>query len=184
VEARGPETKGSTNPIEPNGDVRAKRILLFGATGTIGRATLTELLRQGHHVVCFVRPQAAAKIQRCRARDSCSNWLCHQSTVDPPGCFPRRSVRRGHFLPVLANGYSRRRLENRSSGEQRYPSNRERNREAALHITVGNMRAKTETCISARQTRIRSGAPSVRPTLFDHSAYRFLQVAIRPSGTC
>jgi divinyl chlorophyllide a 8-vinyl-reductase len=64
VEARGPETKGSTNPIEPNGDVRAKRILLFGATGTIGRATLTELLSQGHHVVCFVRPQTAAKIQR------------------------------------------------------------------------------------------------------------------------
>lgn len=33
-----------------------KRILLLGATGTIGRATAAELAARGHQVVCLVRP--------------------------------------------------------------------------------------------------------------------------------
>jgi divinyl chlorophyllide a 8-vinyl-reductase len=33
----------------------AKRICVLGATGTIGRATVRELLRRGHEVVCFIR---------------------------------------------------------------------------------------------------------------------------------
>ena len=32
------------------------RVLLLGATGTIGQATLSALLAQGHEVVCWVRP--------------------------------------------------------------------------------------------------------------------------------
>ncbi len=32
------------------------RVLLLGATGTIGRATAQALARQGHELVCFVRP--------------------------------------------------------------------------------------------------------------------------------
>lgn len=36
-----------------------KSIFLLGATGTIGRATLTALLARGHHVVCFTRPDSA-----------------------------------------------------------------------------------------------------------------------------
>ena len=35
-----------------------RRVFVIGATGTIGRATVRALLRQGHEVVCFVRPQA------------------------------------------------------------------------------------------------------------------------------
>jgi divinyl chlorophyllide a 8-vinyl-reductase len=35
--------------------VLPRRVLLLGATGTIGRATLAALLRRGHAVVCFVR---------------------------------------------------------------------------------------------------------------------------------
>lgn len=35
-----------------------RRVLLLGATGTIGRATLRALLRQGHEVVAFVRPSS------------------------------------------------------------------------------------------------------------------------------
>jgi divinyl chlorophyllide a 8-vinyl-reductase len=34
-----------------------KRIMLLGATGTVGRATLAALLRRGFHVTCFVRSQ-------------------------------------------------------------------------------------------------------------------------------
>jgi divinyl chlorophyllide a 8-vinyl-reductase len=33
----------------------AKRILLLGATGTVGRATLQALVHRGYHVTCFVR---------------------------------------------------------------------------------------------------------------------------------
>lgn len=34
------------------------RVCLLGASGTIGRATLGELVRRGHSVVCFLRPGA------------------------------------------------------------------------------------------------------------------------------
>ena len=35
-----------------------RRVLVLGATGTIGRATVHALLRRGHQVVCLVRPRA------------------------------------------------------------------------------------------------------------------------------
>ena len=35
-----------------------QRVLMLGATGTIGQATVRALRRQGHDVVCVVRPQA------------------------------------------------------------------------------------------------------------------------------
>ena len=35
-----------------------QRVLMLGATGTIGQATVRALRRQGHSVVCFVRPRA------------------------------------------------------------------------------------------------------------------------------
>ena len=37
---------------------QAKRVLVLGATGTIGRATARALVRCNHDVVCFVRPKA------------------------------------------------------------------------------------------------------------------------------
>jgi divinyl chlorophyllide a 8-vinyl-reductase len=40
--------------VDPD-DPTAKRILLLGATGTIGRATARALVRRGYQVVCFVR---------------------------------------------------------------------------------------------------------------------------------
>jgi divinyl chlorophyllide a 8-vinyl-reductase len=35
-----------------------RRVLVLGATGTIGQAAVRALLRRGHEVVCFVRPRA------------------------------------------------------------------------------------------------------------------------------
>ncbi|MFM9915113.1 MAG: NAD(P)H-binding protein [Rhizobacter sp.] len=37
---------------------RRRRVFVLGATGTIGRATVSALVRRGHEVVCFVRPKA------------------------------------------------------------------------------------------------------------------------------
>ena len=37
-----------------------RRVLLLGATGTIGRATVRALVQRGHDVVCLVRPRAGA----------------------------------------------------------------------------------------------------------------------------
>jgi divinyl chlorophyllide a 8-vinyl-reductase len=41
----------------------ARRVLLLGATGTIGLATAQALIRRGHDVVCFVRSRPVAKGQ-------------------------------------------------------------------------------------------------------------------------
>lgn len=38
-----------------------QRVLVLGATGTIGRATVRALLRRGHEVVCLVRPRAGVR---------------------------------------------------------------------------------------------------------------------------
>ena len=43
-----------------------RRVLLLGATGTIGRATADALIRRGHEVVCFVRPQTDPRAARRR----------------------------------------------------------------------------------------------------------------------
>ena len=37
------------------------RILLFGATGTIGQATCQALLKAGHEVVCFARRKSGSQ---------------------------------------------------------------------------------------------------------------------------
>ncbi len=44
-------------PAPPNG-FQSKRVLLLGATGTIGMATARSLVMRGHEVVCFVRARA------------------------------------------------------------------------------------------------------------------------------
>ena len=39
----------------------ARRVLVLGATGTIGRATVRALVRRGHEVVCLVRPNSGVR---------------------------------------------------------------------------------------------------------------------------
>lgn len=43
--------------------IAPRRVLLLGATGTIGRATARALVARGHRVVCFVRPGVPAPAQ-------------------------------------------------------------------------------------------------------------------------
>ncbi len=42
------------------------RVLMLGATGTIGRATVAQLLAQGHEVVALVRPDGTPPLQEAR----------------------------------------------------------------------------------------------------------------------
>ena len=42
------------------------RVLVLGATGTIGRATVRALLAQGHEVVCLIRLRALAPVMTGR----------------------------------------------------------------------------------------------------------------------
>jgi divinyl chlorophyllide a 8-vinyl-reductase len=47
-----------------------RRVLVLGATGTIGRATVRALVRRGHEVVCFVRPRSGAAVDAVGAGDA------------------------------------------------------------------------------------------------------------------
>jgi divinyl chlorophyllide a 8-vinyl-reductase len=49
-----PAAPSVTAPRSP----QPRRVLVVGATGTIGRATVRALVRRGHEVVCVVRPRA------------------------------------------------------------------------------------------------------------------------------
>ncbi|MGE0862005.1 MAG: NAD(P)H-binding protein [Gammaproteobacteria bacterium] len=50
-------SSSSTAPRE-SAAIGRRRVLVLGATGTIGRATVRALLRRGHEVVCLVRARA------------------------------------------------------------------------------------------------------------------------------
>jgi divinyl chlorophyllide a 8-vinyl-reductase len=43
-------------PADPRPPAVSRRILVLGATGAIGQATMRALVNAGHDVVCFVRP--------------------------------------------------------------------------------------------------------------------------------
>ena len=45
----------------PAGNARPRRVLVLGATGTIGQATTLALVARGHEVVCFVRARAGVR---------------------------------------------------------------------------------------------------------------------------
>jgi len=68
--------------------------MMLGATGTIGQATVRALLRQGHEVVCLIRPSAAARgkqqVQDWHARLPGARWRTGDAT-DP------QSLRRDGF---------------------------------------------------------------------------------------
>ncbi len=53
-------TTTSISPSGPNKSDRQRRVLVLGATGTIGRAAVRALATRGHEVVCLVRPRAGA----------------------------------------------------------------------------------------------------------------------------
>jgi divinyl chlorophyllide a 8-vinyl-reductase len=72
-----------------------RRVMLLGATGTIGRATARELLRRGHEVVCFLREVGDG------ARLPAGATL-RFGDVGKPGVFATEGLRSERFDVVLS----------------------------------------------------------------------------------
>lgn len=51
----------SDHEPEPERSPQPRRVMVLGATGTIGQATTAALVLRGHEVVCLVRPRAGVK---------------------------------------------------------------------------------------------------------------------------
>jgi len=85
-----PAASESPSPTHP------RRVMVLGATGSIGRATVAELLRRGHTVMCFVRPGSAA-----RARLAPGAGV-REGDLTQPGAFARDGLRGEPFDAVLS----------------------------------------------------------------------------------
>lgn len=59
----------------------ALRVLVAGATGTIGQATVRALQRRGHEVICLLRPQSPDARQRWAQRLGGAQW-CEAQVTD------------------------------------------------------------------------------------------------------
>jgi len=81
-----------------------RRILLLGATGTVGRATLRELIRRGHYVVCFDRPPSKPDTASESNGGVCMKDGALRRFVDvtDPGCVTQEGVR-GERFDVLVS---------------------------------------------------------------------------------
>ena len=72
--------------------MNARRILVLGASGTIGRAVVRSLLDRGHEAVCLVRPRAALARGPC---DSADAALAHASRDIPDAALAGAELRYG-----------------------------------------------------------------------------------------
>ena len=71
------------------------RVLLLGATGTIGRATLAALLRRGHTVVCLVR-------RRLPGGSSLTGAEVRIANIEDPAALLTQGFRRDRFDAVVS----------------------------------------------------------------------------------
>lgn len=78
----------------PSYTLPGKRILLLGATGTIGRATVRALVGQGHEVVCFIRPQPDSGLTPARATplDWPDGVIVRQGDITDPDSLARQGL--------------------------------------------------------------------------------------------
>jgi divinyl chlorophyllide a 8-vinyl-reductase len=89
-------------PIVTPPAITARRVMLLGATGTIGRATAAELLRRGHEVVCFVRPRRASGRADAAAAPLPDAVIVREGELATPGVFARDGLRGERFDVVIS----------------------------------------------------------------------------------
>lgn len=76
------------------------RVLVAGATGTIGQATVRALLRQGHDVVCILRPLSQHALADWAQR--LGGAELRQADVCSPGSLHRDAICAEHFDAVVS----------------------------------------------------------------------------------
>ncbi|KQW42012.1 MULTISPECIES: NAD(P)H-binding protein [unclassified Roseateles] len=81
-----------------------QRVLLLGATGTIGRATAKALLRRGHEVVCLVRPNAGVggRLQQRDIERLLAGTVVRLGDVGDPASLQRDGVRGERFDALVS----------------------------------------------------------------------------------
>ncbi|GAA0303633.1 NAD(P)H-binding protein [Rhodovulum strictum] len=77
---------------------RPRRVLMLGATGTIGRATAVELAARGHQLVCLVRPGSGA----AAARGLPAGVVAREVDITDPAALARDGIR-GERFDVLVS---------------------------------------------------------------------------------
>jgi divinyl chlorophyllide a 8-vinyl-reductase len=80
----------------PAGSSPPKRVLMLGATGTIGRATALELVARGHEVVCVLRPRAQALPR------SLPGARLREAEIGIPGALARDAIRGERFDALVS----------------------------------------------------------------------------------
>jgi divinyl chlorophyllide a 8-vinyl-reductase len=80
------------------------RVLLLGATGTIGMATARALLRHGHEVVCLVRPHqdVGSKQADTRLSERLAGAMVVQGHVSDPKVWSQPSFTQARFDAVVS----------------------------------------------------------------------------------
>lgn len=82
--------------------VPPRRVLLLGATGTIGRATARALVARGHEVVCFVRRRARAGMSADELARSFPGAALRYGDVTDAGSLARDGFRGERFDVVVS----------------------------------------------------------------------------------
>jgi divinyl chlorophyllide a 8-vinyl-reductase len=92
-----------TSPTEPAAP-RSQRVLVLGATGTIGRAPVRALLRRGHGVVCLVRAHSGVggTLTAQDTADLLAGATVRVSDVTDPAALARDGLRGERFDAVLS----------------------------------------------------------------------------------
>ena len=86
---------GSPVSLQAPRSPQPRRVLLLGATGTIGRATHSALLQRGHEVVALVRPGA-------RAQATTGGATLRHCDVTDPASLQRDGVRGEPFDALVS----------------------------------------------------------------------------------
>jgi divinyl chlorophyllide a 8-vinyl-reductase len=81
---------------------RPRRVLLLGATGTIGRATLRALLQRGHEVVCLVRQRKDGASEESESAERTAGVTWRVCDVTDPQSVARDGFRGERFDAVLS----------------------------------------------------------------------------------
>lgn len=81
----------------------SKRVMVLGATGTIGRANVQALLKRGHEVVCFLRPRPARATGNAPGQaDQFAGATLRYGDVMDAGSLARDGFRGEHFNALVS----------------------------------------------------------------------------------